>query len=520
MNERTLKRALLLAVGLCLSLAGALGYILFHHDSRVEARADSDPVVASGSSDPKTTTTTPSPTNDEPPLSPMQLSPQRLQEIGVTTALVQMKDAASDIDAPGTVAIDEQRLSTVQTRFPGWIRSVYANATYQYVKKGQPLFTIYSPDLVSTEQEVLLAKQNQSTSAEHMHGTAASEGNWLLQAAEERLRRFDIPEAVIARIEQSGAVEREIPIESPASGYILERNALPNAYVQPETKLYTIADLSTVWVYANVPQTEVGRLKPGSRAQVGIDAYPGRMFAGRIDQVLPDVDQATRTVHVRLVFNNPGVVLKPGMFVDVKISAPLGRQLVIPASGVLQSGNRQIAFLNHGQGSLEPRAIETGPRLDDSIVVLKGLKAGDRIVTSAAFLVDSDAQLQGAMNGFAPPLAPAPQQPASDLRINFATQPATPRNGSNTVLVTVTTADGKPIAGAQVTATFFMPAMPAMGMSAMRVVAKLADKGNGSYEGPVQLRSGGTWDVTISIVKNGQSLADKKLSVNATGGMQ
>ncbi len=310
-------------------------------------------------------------------------------------------------------------------------------------------------------------------------------------------------------------------IESPASGYIIERNALPNAYVQPETKLYSIADLSTVWVYANVFQTDVGRLKPGDRAQVTVDAYPGRKFKGHIDQILPDVDLTTRTVRVRLVFSNPGVVLKPGMFVDVKMSAPMGRQLVIPASGVLQAGRRQIAFIDHGQGSLEPREIETGTRTDDSIVVLKGLKAGDRIVSSANFLVDSEAQLQGAMGGFAPIPAQASSEPksADQIRIEFATDPSPPRKGTNTVRINVTGADGKPVAGAQVNVTFFMPAMPAMGMSAMQVASTLADKGNGVYEGPIQLGAGGTWDVAVTVTRNGQVIANKKLSVNAAGGM-
>jgi RND family efflux transporter MFP subunit len=458
---------------------------------------------------------------DEPTLTPIQLSPRHLQEIGVTTALVEMKETSSEVQAPGSVAIDEQRLSSVQTRFPGWIRSVFANATYQYVKKGQSLFTIYSPDLVSTEQEVLLAKQNQATSSEHMHGTPANEGNWLLQAAEERLRRFDVPEAEIARIEQSGSVEREVAIESPASGYIIERNALPNVYVQPDTKLYTIADLSSIWVYANVFQNDVGRLKPGDRAQVTVDAYPGRKFNGRIDQILPDVDQATRTVRVRLIFSNPGIMLKPGMYVDVDMSAPLGRRLVVPSSGVLQAGNRQIAFIDHGQGSLEPREIETGPRLDDSIVVLKGLKAGDRIVSSANFLIDSEAQLQGSMGGFAPsPTSAGTEQKSADqFHIELATQPSPPRKGENTLRVNLTGADGKPVAGAAVSVTFYMPAMPAMGMSAMHVVSALADKGQGVYEGSVQLGAGGTWDVTVTATRNGQAVANKKLSLNATGGM-
>jgi multidrug efflux pump subunit AcrA (membrane-fusion protein) len=522
MNIQTLKRALLLAIGLCVLLAAALGYTLFHRDGRVLAQNDGNPVVASGPADAKPAAESgPSTNTEEAPLSPIQLSPRHLQEIGVTTAVVEMKETSDDLEAPGSVAMDEQRLAYVQTRFPGWIRDVFANATYQYVKKGQRLFTIYSPDLVSTEQEVLLAKQNQTTTTEHMHGVAVNEGNWLLQAAEEKLRKFDIPDSEIVRIEQRGTVERESPVESPASGYIIERNALPNAYVQPDTKLYTIADLSTVWVYANVFQTDVGRLKPGNRAQVTVDAYPGREFNGRIDQILPDVDPATRTVRVRLVFANPSIVLKPGMFVDVKMTAPLGRQLVIPASGVLQAGNRQIAFIDHGQGSLEPREIETGPRLEDSIVVLKGLKAGDRIVSSANFLVDSEAQLQGSMGGFAPlPGRASPEQKSADqFQVELTTQPSPARKGSNTVRVNLTSMDGKPVTGAQVIVTFFMPAMPAMGMSAMHVVSTLAGKGEGAYEGAIQLGAGGTWEVTVTATRNGQAVTNKKLSVNAAGGM-
>lgn len=525
MNEQTLKRAFFTAVAICIVLASALAYTVLHRSGSAHAQDSSEPVVASGpaaAGQPAGTANQAAAHSDEPVLAPIQMSAQRMQEIGVTTALAEMKNVSDDLEAPGSVAMDEQRLSYVQTRFPGWIRGVYANATYQYVKKGQRLFTIYSPDLVSTEQEYLLAKQNQSSTALHMHGTAAEEGDWLVQAAEERLRRFDISGSEIASLERNGKVQHEVTVDSPASGYIIERNALPNAYVQPDTKLYSIADLSTVWVYANVFQTDVGRLKPGNPAQVTVDAYPGRTFSGRIDQILPEVDATTRTVRVRLVFSNPGVVLKPGMYVNVKIAAPLGRELVIPASGVLQAGTRQIAFIERGQGSLEPREIETGPRLDDSIVVLKGLKEGDRIVSSANFLLDSEAQLQGAMGGF----APLPQQPTStrmaakeQVHIDFNTEPSPARKGSNTVRVKLTGADGKPVTGAQVKVTFYMPAMPAMGMAAAHAVSTPAEKGQGNYEGPLQLGSGGTWSVTVTVARNGQTVGTKQLSVNATGGM-
>ncbi|HMG84141.1 MAG TPA: FixH family protein [Terracidiphilus sp.] len=525
MTEKSLKSAFAVSALLCLCLASALAYVLWRHWTPATSQTDAGPVVARGPETPaqndgggKPQATNP----EEPALTPIQISPQRMQEIGVTTAVVEMKEVSDELQAPGSVAIDEQRISYVQTRFPGWIRNVFANATYQYVRKGEKLFTIYSPDLVSTEQEYLLAKKNQKAVSEHMHGMPADEGNWLLQAATERLRRFDIPEAEIAQLDSSGTANREITIESPASGYITERNALPNAYIQPETKLYTIADLSTVWVYANVPQTDIGRLKPGDRAQVSVDAYPGRKFNGRIDQILPDVDLTTRTVRVRLVMSNPGVALKPGMYVNVDIAAPLGRQLVIPASGVLQAGSRQIAFIDRGQGSLEPREIGTGPTLGDSIVVLKGLKAGDRIVSSANFLIDSEAQLQSAIGSFAPApqqAGPGPQQATAQLQIDFITEPNPPRKGTNTVRVRLTSPDGKPVNGVQATVSFFMPAMPAMGMAAQHASASLTEKGNGNYESPIHLDVGGTWQVTISVQRGGSTIATKQFSVSATGGM-
>lgn len=523
MTERTLKNAFFVTAILCIGLASTLGYILWHRHASPVAPADAGPVVARGPESAEAVNTgkpASATKGDEPMLSAVQLSPQRMQEIGVTFATVEMKDVNDELQAPGSVAMNEQRLSYVQTRFPGWIKSVFANATYQYVKKGQKLFTIYSPDLVNTEQEYLLARNNQATISEHMHGMPAKEGNWLLQAAEERLRRFDVPEAEIAQLAKSGTASREISVESPASGYIIERNAIPNAYVQPETKLYTIADLSTVWIYANVPQADVGRLKPGDRSEVSVDAYPGRKFGGRIDQILPDVDATTRTVRVRLVMSNPGILLKPGMYVNVNIAAPLGRHLVIPSSSVLQAGTHQIAFIDRGQGSLEPRTIETGTRLDESVVVLKGLNVGDRIVSSANFLLDSEAQLQSSMSGYLPPQQnTSPQQLIEQLQIDFTTNPVPPRKGSNIIHVKLTSADGKPVIGVQTTVSFFMPAMPAMGMAAEHAASTLSDKGNGSYEGAVQLASGGTWQVTVTVQRDSKTIATKHSSVTATGGM-
>ena len=288
--NNTYRNAFLATLFVCVVLGGALGYELIHRVRPHTVEDQSSPIVAQGpaAGTPAHEAVVPAQSATEPTLSPIQLSPQRLQQIGVTTAVVQFKNVTDQLQVPGNVEMDEQRLSYVQTRFPGWIQTVFANANWQYVRKGQRLFTIYSPDLVSTEQEYLLAKQNEKSFTPQMHGMAAQEGGWLVQAAEERLRQYNMPASEISELIQSGKVQREVAIESPASGYIIERNALPNAYVQPDTKLYTIADLSTVWVYANVFQTDVGRLKPGDLAQVTVDSYPGRIFHGRIDQILPN----------------------------------------------------------------------------------------------------------------------------------------------------------------------------------------------------------------------------------------
>src|SRR5713101_6546778 len=200
----------------------------------------------------------------------------------------------------------------------------------------------------------------------------------------------------------------------------------------------------------------------------------------------------------------------------------MGRQLVIPASGVLQSGTRQIAFVKRSDEYLEPREVELGPRVGDDFIVLKGLKAGEQIVTSANFLIDSESQLQAALGSFVPPPPGAGAASAMNVpQVNaeLTSEPNPPNKGSNVFRIKLTDANGSPISGAEVSVTFFMPAMPSMGMAAMRTPVTLSDKGSGLYEGSGQLESGGTWQVTILAKKNGQLIATKQLSVNATGGM-
>src|ERR1700688_916220 len=507
-------------------LAGAVGLLWFDPKgvrARISSASSEQPSVRIDS--PQGAETPPSGSNpSEPSLVPVTLTPQRMQSIGVKIGAVEYRQVHDEIQTTGNVEVDETRLAEVQVRFAGWIQKVFVDSTFKQVQQGQRLLTIYSPELVRTENEYLLAKQNRELLAQSTVPGVASGAGTLLSSAMERLKQWGIPEREIADLETTGQIKREMEIDSPASGFIVERNALPNMYVQPGTKLYSIADLSSLWVYAQLFQNDIGRVKVGDSAAVTVDSYPGRTFPGRVSFISPQLDQTTRTAKVRLEIPNPEMKLSLGMFVNVKLDLSMGRQLVIPASGVYQSGTRQIAFVDHGDGHFEPHEIEVGTRAGDDFVVAKGLKAGDRIVTSANFLMDSESQLQAAMGSFAPPppgadAASAINAPTGQVSVDFSSTPSPPHKGANIFRVKLTGADGAPTTGASVTVTFFMPAMPAMGMAAMRNVVTLSDKGAGAYEGPGQLQSGGSWQVTIVATKNGQTIAQKQLSVTAEGGM-
>ncbi|HKE24604.1 MAG TPA: efflux RND transporter periplasmic adaptor subunit [Bryobacteraceae bacterium] len=458
----------------------------------------------------------------EPALAPVQISPQRLQSIGVKHGRVQRRAVADEIRTAGNVAMDETRLSYVQVRFPGFIQKVFVDATYQYVRQGQALFTIYSPELVATEREYLVAKQNQQQVAHSTVPGVASGAASLLEAAVERLKQWDVPQTEINRLESTGEVRKEIEIDARASGYITERRAYPGTAVQPDMRLYAIADLSTVWVNAQVFQNDLAQVKVDAPATITADTYPGRTLTGRVDFIYPDIDMATRTARVRIVLHNPDPALSPGMFVRVAFKVLMGEHLVIPASGVLQSGTRQIAFVERGDGYLEPRDVQLGARVGDDLIVLKGLKEGEQIVTSANFLIDSESQLQASLGAYTPPPPGAGNATvinAPQVNAEMTSQPEPPHKGSNVFRVKLSDSKGTPVSGAQVSVNFLMPAMPAMGMAAMRTDVKCSDKGNGLYEGSGQLASGGTWQVTITAQKNGQTIASKQFSVNATGGM-
>jgi multidrug efflux pump subunit AcrA (membrane-fusion protein) len=335
---------------------------------------------------------------------------ERRQEIGVTTAKVEKRTIGGAIETNGVVAEDEARLSAVNAKFAGYIEKLYVDRTGQPVRRGQPLLTVYSPDLVATERELLLALEN-ARRLSLGSPQAASDASSLLSATRQRLRFWDIPDSEIDRIEKSGEVSKTLTLYSPVSGVVLKKDAVAGLAIMPGMPLFTIADLSTVWVLADVYQSEMAMAAPGNSAVVSASYLPGEAFRGRIDFVYPTLTEETRTVKARLVIPNPKGLLKPGMFVRVSLSGKGREALAVSRSALIQTGERQIAFVEQSAGVYAPREVVTGVQGKDFVEVLSGLARGETVVTSANFLIDSESRI-GAI-GAAP--AGSAGQPAQSL---------------------------------------------------------------------------------------------------------
>jgi RND family efflux transporter MFP subunit len=459
-------------------------------------------------------------------LAPIRITPERRQLIGLKFATVVRKDVSDRLETTGNIEADERLQGYVQTRFAGWIEQVFANSTYQYVHRGQPLFTIYSPDLVSTENEYLLAIDARKRVSNSSVADVTTDASALVDSAAERLKLWGVSPREIARLERERTVRHAIEIDSPMSGYIVERNALPNMYVQPDTRLFTITDLSKVWIYAAVFQDEIGKVHLGDPATVTVDAYPGTNFNGRVDFIQPQIDPMTRTAKVRCEFSNSKGQLLPGMFANVALDLPMGERTVIPDAAVLRTGTHNVAFINRGDGYLTPAEIELGQHAGDEFIVLKGLAPGQQIVSSANFLIDSESQLQATAGAFVPPPSGVganavgqAAEAAPQASIEFTSDPNPLVRGHNKVIVTLRDSKGAPISAAQVTVSFYMAAMPAMGMAAMHAQGTANDQRNGVYATDIELPSGGTWSLTISASKGGSTIASKQVDVSASGSM-
>jgi Cu(I)/Ag(I) efflux system membrane fusion protein len=331
----------------------------------------------------------------------VKLSPEKQQLIGVRYTEVHRGDLIRTIRSVARVEPDDTKIARVHVKIAGWIDKVYLDYVGKLVKKGEPLFSLYSPELVSTEQEYLIARKGEKSLADSSYPEVAAGAQSLLRAARDRLRLWDVSEDQIKHLEDTGEVKRTVTLYSPADGFVVDRNAFEQVYVTPDKDLYEIADLSTVWVYVDIYQFEAAYVTVGQPVSMQLSYYPGKTYNGKVDYIYPTLDRKTWTVKVRLAFPNPDYDLKPGMFADAELKINYGVRILVPSEAVLNSGIRQIVFLARPDGYFEPRQVTIGPRFDDQTVILRGLRPGDRVVASGNFLIDSESQLSSAMEGMA-----------------------------------------------------------------------------------------------------------------------
>jgi Cu(I)/Ag(I) efflux system membrane fusion protein len=486
------------------------------------------------------------------------------QLIGVRSAPAGVAVLGQEIRAVGTVGYDERGLTQVTVKTSGWVREVFVDSIGRPVHKGDPLFTLYSPDLLATQDEYLLAVKTQAQLATSPLAEVKANAASLVASTRERLRLWDVADAQMATLERRGQAEPVLTVYAPFSGIVLKREALPGKYVEPGTTLYEVADLSTVWISADIYEFEVAVVTLNQPASVTFAAYPGEIFRGNVSYIYPSLNTEARTVRVRLELPNPGLKLKPGMFGTVTVQTDAVRTLVVPKEAVLDTGLRQLVFLDRGEGAYAPYPVKLGRRSQDDVEVLEGLKEGDRIVTSANFLLDAESKLASAssmqammgrigmgdwqmrgahegkmegmdmsdmkgmegmqdmkgmpmgdmkgMEGMKGPSVPETRKVAG-FSLALTTVPEHPKAGNVLLKLTLTDQAGKPVTNAQVVFVYTMP-MP--GMTDSKVTARHTK--DGLYEGTVLFGMGGTWLVTVNMTVPGRPLIAEKYQFSVAGG--
>lgn len=329
----------------------------------------------------------------------VQISPERQQLIGVRIGTVEKRPLQKVIRTNGRVEFDEKRLATISPKIGGWIEELYVDFTGAPVKKGAPLLTLYSPELVSTQEEYLAALRARQELAASPYPEVAASGNALVESARRRLRLWDISEEQIRELEQTGQVRKSLTLYSPYSGIVLEKMAFKGMRVEPGMALYKLADLSVVWLIADIYEYELPLIRLGQQASINLSYLPGEAFTGKAVFIYPYLDAQTRTARVRFEFANPRGTLKPEMYAGVEITIRLGDKVAVPEGAIIDTGIRKVAIVEKGAGYFEPRDVKLGTKAGDYYEVLEGLKVGERVVTSANFLIDSESKLKEAIGG-------------------------------------------------------------------------------------------------------------------------
>lgn len=368
-------------------------------------------------------------------LEQVSLSPTQMVLANVATDKVDRAALAKEVTAVGIVQYDQARQAKVTAWVSGRLDRLFVNKVGDYVSTRRPVAEIYSPDLVATEQEYLLALKSRDQLKSSPISSIAAGGEGLVASARQRLKLWGIKDGQIAALERAGQPNIRIPIYTPLSGIVIDKLVLAGQYVKEGDPLFNIADLSTVWTEVEVYENEFPFVKVGQRVAITSQSYPGRTFTGRVSYIYPFLDPKTRTVKVRVELANPGLRLKPDMFVNATIKVPLAPTLVVPVSAVMDTGKRQVVWVEAKPGVFEPRDVTVGARADDRVQILSGLQRGDTIAVSGGYLIDSESQLKGGGGesmpgmkmdggkGSAPPAAPpaggaAPAPKGGDMNMN------------------------------------------------------------------------------------------------------
>lgn len=345
----------------------------------------------------------------------VRLTAAQIRQFGVTFGTAEVRPLTAETRATGVVTFDETRLVQVAPKVGGFVERLYVNATGQPVSRGQPLLELYSPDLVAAQQELLLAGQLQRDIGQSAVPGVPGNSTDLVEAAKRRLRLWDISERQIDDILRTGKPRRTLTLFAPASGVVVEKKVLQGQATMPGEALYTIADLSDVWVDVQLREADAAAVRNGSGADLEIAGLPGRTFKGRVSYVYPTLDSASRAVRARVVVTNSGGALKPGMYATVRLSTPSRSALTVPNSAVLRTGERNVVFVDMGDGALMPQEVELGRTAGDYTEVLAGVEPGQRVVTSAQFILDSESNLGDVMKAMVGQMGAGDQRNMQDM---------------------------------------------------------------------------------------------------------
>jgi Cu(I)/Ag(I) efflux system membrane fusion protein len=460
----------------------------------------------------------------------VQLDPDEINAAGVQVVKVSSARLKTSVESVGRVEQPEAQLATVPARVGGRIDKLYVQFTGENVRRGQAVAEIYSPELVASAEEYRLALQSRDRMRSSSQKDAVEGSNDLVAASRRRLELWGVSEKQIDAA-GAGSAGLHVTIYAPAGGSVVERKVTSGQYVNAGEALFSVADLSTVWVKADVYEFQVTQIRPGQMVEITSDALPDKVLHGRVDFIEPGANPQTRTIPVHVHVPNPAMRLRPGMYVRATFVSPSEREtLVVPRSAVLDTGTRKLVYIAKSDGVFEAREIQAGPPSEELYPVLAGLKAGEQVVTNGNFLIDSQTRLTGGMTGmfggskeYANEKTPAGTTPASEqktpeqtsAKISFAVEPSPPKGAADNMFhVSVLDANGTMIPDAEVTVTLVMPAMPSMGMPEMRNSFKVPFV-QGMYMGKGNIGMAGPWNVSVEAKRNGQTIATYRTRFNA-----